>query len=975
MRWCGRTKGARGRSLAAAGALALLLGAAPAAHAGDGSGPYSFESTHSVEQSDWMQRLPGNLSLAELSIPGTHDSGAIDESDGAAVQTQSMDIDEQLKAGIRAFDIRLSRWSQADNACYEGADVGRLWVTHGAFCQGQNFDSVLAQMTDFLADHDEEVLLVRIQHETNTLTSTLSDATFEDNVEDYLDRLGALLYQDQFDRYPTLAEAAGRIVVLQNWAGTLRGFNWSHVRKQDDYTIANNWQIADKWWKVEAHAGLTDSTRGEGAMHANFLSASGGSFPYFVASGKSSPGSNDPPLLTGWARGVIDTCSGANRCLRQYPNVNCFWGTCSVAFRGVNALMSNHLKSHRPAIERAGLVFADFPGADLIRSIIRVNYRDLPYDNVAPTAELANVAPQANAHGWHNSLVTLIWGWEDNDGGVGVDPRFFSCQVTTTSERHIYDEQGKYLSSELVEGRDVSLGATCPDYNGNEGKAEHTLNIDMTAPAAAPSASSEWSAQDATATWNWSDALSGPDPDACPATSKSSGEGAALAIAASCRDLAGNPASAQVTVKVDKTKPAISLADRPPGNSAGWHREPVRIQWTCTDALSGVVAATVEQTVATDGAARSATGTCTDRADNRQSDTQTGIRLDQVPPASAPTLPDPNPSGWYRSDTRVNWNWSDGLSGLAEQACAPGTTSSGEGERVKLSTVCTDLAGNAAGASRELRIDKTAPVIALESRPAANPRGWFRDDVTIVWSCSDLLSGADAARSQGTVSSEGAGQQATGVCRDRAGNEASAVETDINVDKTAPAITIGTPSEGSEFDFEEEVPAQYACPDKPGGSGTVSCTGNVPSAGALDTLSAGVHSFTVDAADGADNTATETVSYRVRKAPTVVSPRPLLLRVRSGSAEVTVGEVSAKLTYGPKAKPATGRRVVFRAGATELCTATANASGTASCFFPLTDVMSPLLSFGYTAVFAGDANLLPSSSAAPAADVFGWRLF
>ncbi len=56
---------------------------------------------------DWMGKLPDELSFGKLSVPGTHDTGA--RYGGAACQTQRWAINEQLEAGIRYLDIRNRR--------------------------------------------------------------------------------------------------------------------------------------------------------------------------------------------------------------------------------------------------------------------------------------------------------------------------------------------------------------------------------------------------------------------------------------------------------------------------------------------------------------------------------------------------------------------------------------------------------------------------------------------------------------------------------------------------------------------------------------------------------------------------------------------------------------------------------------------------------------------------------------------------
>jgi hypothetical protein len=88
--------------------------------------------------------------------------------------------------------------------------------------------------------------------------------------------------------------------------------------------------------------------------------------------------------------------------------------------------------------------------------------------------------------------------------------------------------------------------------------------------------------------------------------------------------------------------------------------------------------------------------------------------------------------------------------------------------------------------------DTTPPEIAAERRPAPNPAGWNNTDVTVTFTCSDrvgVASSSDAA----VVSTEGAGQSRIGTCTDAAGNTATVSSGEINIDKTAPAVT-GTPS-------------------------------------------------------------------------------------------------------------------------------------------------------------------------------------
>jgi len=90
-----------------------------------------------------------------------------------------------------------------------------------------------------------------------------------------------------------------------------------------------------------------------------------------------------------------------------------------------------------------------------------------------------------------------------------------------------------------------------------------------------------------------------------------------------------------------------------------------------------------------------------------------------------------------------------------------------------------------------------------------------------------------------------------------------AIVAPAGLDTTAPTITITTPVDGAAYLLNQNVLADFACQDEPGGSGLASCIGTVPNGSSINTASIGPKSFTVNAADNAGNTATASVSYKV----------------------------------------------------------------------------------------------------------------
>ncbi len=213
-------------------------------------------------------------------------------------------------------------------------------------------------------------------------------------------------------------------------------------------------------------------------------------------------------------------------------------------------------------------------------------------DTTAPTAS-PTVSPTPY-EGWSKGPVTVTWHWDDVPGtGSGPDPA--TCPAT---------------SSATTSG---TVTATCTDLAGNTGTAAQRVDIDTTAPTAAPTTPSGWSRTDVTVLWNWTDTGgSGPDPTVCPVGSTSGGEGTTT-LSSSCVDIAGNVATASAVVKVDKTPPALAPTIGPTPLLLG--ATPVA-RPNATDALSGVAAQSCTAPKATTLGAGTVTCTATDVAGN-----------------------------------------------------------------------------------------------------------------------------------------------------------------------------------------------------------------------------------------------------------------------------------------------------------------------------------------------------------------------
>ena len=161
-------------------------------------------SSGKINSKNWMSGISGALRLHEISIPGTHDSGMTNVSLRTQVsgfipilniapevgrlyaKTQDLGIDEQLNAGVRMFDIRITD-TKPDGAPSTKGDGG-LWVCHGPNAAKRfmsftyystvpknkrtndepylTFDKVMRYCTDFLREHPTETVIVQVDDES-----------------------------------------------------------------------------------------------------------------------------------------------------------------------------------------------------------------------------------------------------------------------------------------------------------------------------------------------------------------------------------------------------------------------------------------------------------------------------------------------------------------------------------------------------------------------------------------------------------------------------------------------------------------------------------------------------------------------------------------------------------------------------------------------------------------------------------------
>ena len=242
-----------------------------------------------------------------------------------------------------------------------------------------------------------------------------------------------------------------------------------------------------------------------------------------------------------------------------------------------------------------------------------------------------------------------------------------------------------------------------------------------------------------------------------------------------------------------------------------------------------------------------------------------GIDCDEPPPPPVDMVPptimgeaDPagNAAGWNNTDVTVSFTCTDSDSGVA--SCSAPTTLTMEGANQSVTGTATDNAGNTASATVSgISIDKTAPSISASRSVAPNAAGWNNSAVTVSFACDDALSGVASCSADQTLSSEGMDQSASGMATDAAGNSASVSEGPINIDMTAPELSVAG---GGVFYVDQDVDATCMATDALSGVASTTC-GSVT--GPAYQLGVGTFPLAASATDNAGNVATGSVTVTV----------------------------------------------------------------------------------------------------------------
>ena len=405
-------------------------------------------------------------------------------------------------------------------------------------------------------------------------------------------------------------------------------------------------------------------------------------------------------------------------------------------------------------------------------------------DQTSPTI-VGQAFPGPNANGWNNTDVIAKFSCDDALSLVK------SCGPDATI---------------TGEGKGLSKTGTAVDNAGNAAPPM-TANIDRTPPtiSGAPTSPANgygWYNHAVDVSFTCGDQLSGPSGTCGPNATLAS-EGRGQSVTGIALDNAGNSASALVSgVNIDLTAPTITGGPRTVPNSAGWYTGDVVVDWNCADGLSGIAICPVATTISGEGAALGANGIASDLAGNTKS-ASVNVKIDRTDPVTvASAVPT-----WLNAPATVTFTATDNLSGVATTLSSiDGGVPVAGGSRVvsgegihDLAFWSVDNAGNVEQARHvAVQIDLAAPTIVGSPTTTANVNGSYNHSVTVHFTCTDPKladghsgSGVASCSPDQTVATDGANQAATGHATDVAGNTSAVITVKVNVDQTAPSVSVG----------------------------------------------------------------------------------------------------------------------------------------------------------------------------------------
>lgn len=223
----------------------------------------------------WMTALDDYDYVCQLSIPGTHDTGTGNGFEGigaigglVAGKTQDKNFSEQLKLGVRAFDLR------------PGVDGSTLPIFHGPLKTKLTMNKAFVECISFLSANPGEFVIFIIRHETE---GDSNNSNWAGNMIDHCNKYGDIIVP--FSPKLRVGEVRGKIIVLTRTAfsdskvATISGWGDNATFRKGSIKSSNgnatlwlqdHYEISDEQVKADAVVSLLDKSAALCRDESNF---------------------------------------------------------------------------------------------------------------------------------------------------------------------------------------------------------------------------------------------------------------------------------------------------------------------------------------------------------------------------------------------------------------------------------------------------------------------------------------------------------------------------------------------------------------------------------------------------------------------------------------------------------------------------------------------------------------------------------
>ena len=339
----------------------------------------------------------------------------------------------------------------------------------------------------------------------------------------------------------------------------------------------------------------------------------------------------------------------------------------------------------------------------------------------------------------------------------------------------------------------AAVSGSCTDKAGNVDPATASFQYDSTAPTVAgtpsrPADSNGWYNHPLTVSFSGTDGTSGLG--SCSQATYSSPDDGAASVGGTCTDKAGNTGTGSFALKYDATAPTSVTGTRGRNpDSNGWYNRPLTVQYSGTDATSGIASCSQMTYSGPDSGGASVSGTCSDKAGNTSGSVSSTFKFDHDGPSvTATPSRGADANGWYNHALTVSFSGTDAVSG-GVSCDAPVTYAAPDSANASVGGSCSDMAGNVTSVGFPLQYDATKPVVTATAGRAPDANGWYNHTLGISFSGNDATSGLASCVPQISYSGpDSASAAASGTCTDKAGNTDSAT-LQFKYDDTGPSVT------------------------------------------------------------------------------------------------------------------------------------------------------------------------------------------